>query len=461
MIGLTLMGLTANSLKFVSANKASVEDKASAEMAVEEAMAQIDNMVATINTEISSNRLLIDSVKMRVQSALDQIKSRGTHPFTITHTTKNNMENGAYVENVMIKAPIGKSGKYIIKTLNLSTISKIFNYTVVSPGNLSLFGAPYIEGDVLVGGNINTLNLFGSPSIKGNLMVKGKYYTGFIGLTEYLPTENNLKKYFSVPPIIKQWQETEIVPINVINSIEAKSSPLKTTMSITKLKDALQSPNQIGYSAASNITIKRNESFTINGNLVVPGNFIMEQGSTLNINGSIMVYGAAELSGTLKFTENNYLYVKKKAILANLILEGPVYADDVVELEQKIDSNGTIYVRNGATLIDFFSNTQHQTLIIASNGPINLFFNNIFREDPEVMNAFFYTNSSLNMLGITSNIRINGGIYGNPINLAALNTKNLQLSILYNHDMLKNMPIGIPTASKITIKELNTVYDNK
>ena len=457
IIGLTLAGLTVNSLKFVSTSKTSIEEKASAEMAIDEAMAQIDNLIANVNSNISSNQLPPESIQAQVQASLDQVKSLGTHPFTLTHTPKNTA-NGVYVEHVTIKAPIGKSGKLITKTLDLSTVSEVFQYGVITPGDLGLYGAPYIEGNVLVGGDIKTFNFFGFPSIKGKLMVKGNYYTGLWGLTEFPPDETNLKKYFSIPPVIQQWRDTEIPSIDVINAIQSKSTPLKTSRTIFKLKDASQYPREAGYLFYSNLRVKKNESYTINGNLVVAGNLQMEEGSNLTINGSFMVYGTADLSGTLKFTENNYLYVKNKATLANLILQGPIYADDTVDITQNIMSNGTIYVRNGANFTDFYTTSQQQTVIVASDGPIKLFFSNSDSENPKVMNAFFYTNSSLSMLGFLSNVKIVGGVYGNPINLAAFNDTNSRLSIVYNQDMLKNLPLGIPTAAKITKKELNTIY---
>ncbi|MGG5254881.1 type II secretion system protein [Neobacillus sp. SM06] len=457
IIGLTLAGLTANSLKFVSTSKTSIEEKASAEMAIDEAMAQIDNLIAAVNSAISSNQLPPESIQAQVQASLNQVKSLGAHPFTLTHAPKNTA-NGVYVEHVTIKAPIGKSGKSITKTLDLSTVSEVFHYGVVTPGDLVLYGTPYIEGNVLVGGNLNTFNFFGFPSVKGNLTVKGKYYTGFLGLTEYFPDENNLKKYFAIPPVVQQWQDTVIPSIDVLHAIQTKSTPIKTSMTISKLKDVSRYPNEAGYFIDSNLKVKKNESYTINGNLVVAGNLQMEEGSTLTINGSLMVYGTADLSGTLTFSENNYLYVKNYATLSNLTLKGPIYADDFVEIKDSINSNGTIYIRKGAQLSDFRADTERQTVIVASDGPITLFFSNSDRENPKVMNAFFYTNSSLNMLGFLSNVKIVGGIYGNPINLAALNDTNSRLSIVYNQDMLKNLPLGIPTAAKITKKELNTIY---
>ncbi len=458
LIGLTLLGLTANSLKFVSVSKTSIEDRASAEMAIDEAMAKIDNLIAAINTEISNSQIPLDSIKARVQSSLDQINSSGVHPFTITHSAKNNNADGLFVEYVVIKAPIGKSGKSITKTINLSTISEVFNYTVVTPGDLSLYGAPYIEGNVLVGGNIKNFNFLGIPSIKGNLMVKGNYYAGYLGLAEYLPTKDNLKKYFSIPPVTQQWQETEVPTIDVIHAIEAKQSPLKASRVISKLKEINRYPNETGYLVDSDVTIKKNESYTINGNLVVKDNLKMENGSSLKINGSIMVYGSADLSGTLEMAENNYLYINHQAVLSNLNLKGSIYVNDTANINDNNDSNGTIYVRNDVYLKDFSANTGRQTLIVASDGPINLFFYTIYGSDPKVLNAFFYTNSSLNLLGFISNIKIVGGIYGNPINLAALNDNNSRLSIQYNQDMFNYLPLGIPTGAKITIKELNTIY---
>lgn len=471
-IGLALLGLTSNSLKFVSANKTSVEDKAAAEMAVEEAMAKIDNMVATINTEISSNRLLMDSVKTKVQTSLDQIKSSPSYPFKIIHSTLNSREDGVYVERITINAPIGSSKRYLSKIVEVSTISDVFNYDVVSPSDLYLYGSPYIQGDVFVK-NLYVSNYAkelsswfpislktSHPAINGSLNVKDKYYsfTNYNGnFTEFIANEALLNQNFSLPPkIIKN--QAQITKINV--------------------KEIIDSKNTLFSNKASNgsFIVKRGQKLTLYGDQTIPGDLVIDEGGELTVeNGSLYVGGGGSLSGTLTFKNPaDYLYITGRTYIANFSLDGQIYINNSVDILGDVNSNGTIYANSGVDFKNIFSNSGGGTLVIASEGPINVSWSYLFNKDPQTINAYLYTNSALNM-DMTSNLKILGGLYGNPIQLSAikgnwedifLNRKSQdslppeksRLSVIYQKDLIINPPKGIPTVEQLSVKEIDQVY---
>lgn len=502
IIGLTLMGLTANSLKFVSANKTTVEDKASAEMAVEEAMAKIDNMVASVNTEISSNRLLMDSVKTRVQTSLDQIKSSGTHPFTITHTALNNGDDGVYREKITIDAPLGSTDKHLFKTITISTIANVFKYATVTPGTLTLNGASYMEGDVSVGGDIKSSN-FGRffngyqyyyvntsyPAIKGSLSVNGTYYQGSADRwSPFNPSQLNISRYFSIAPTLSNGS-IDVDTFNVSSEINKKNINLDP-----QYKLPLYWYNDFYYDQTIEarrvnfLHIYKNTKVHVTGNLIV-GTFIMEDGAKLTVDGNIYIYGTASISGDLIIhNPNSYIYINGYTTINKLNLDGKMYVSNSTNIQNDLNTNGTIYV-SGDAKIQNLSNTSGGTLVLLADGHIDISNNNEFNDDPKVINAFFYSNSQLEIYGVGSNLKIIGGIYGNPIILNAVKGKSEEspflgsfsansyinniyfqnsqnslppeksrLSIIYQKDLILNPPKGIPTVQKLSVKEIDTVY---
>lgn len=503
-IGLTLMGLTTNSLKFVSANKTSVEDKASAEMAVEEAMAQIDNMVASVNTEISSNRLLMDSVKTKVQTSLDQIKS-STHPFTITHSALKNGEDGVYREKVSIDAPLGNSGKHLFKTITISTIANVFKYTTVTPGSLTLNGASYIEGDVSVGGNIKLSNygkflvnyIFSSqyfqvptsyPAIKGSLSVSGKYFQGnSTQWNSFSPSPENINRYFSISPILKE-ETINVDTFNIVSLVNQKDKNLDPNNRLPYyFWNELSSNQTLDARKVEHFHIYKNTTVHITGNLIV-GDLTMEDGAKLTVDGSIFVYGLATLKGSLTTTNpNNYIFINGYTNINTLNLDGKMYINNSVYIQNDLNTNGTIYV-SGNAKIQSLSNTSSGTLVLLTDGNIELSNNNEFNDAPKTINAFFYSNSQLEIYGVGSNLKIVGGIYGNPIILNAVKGKTKEssfegsfsvgsdyklyfqnnqnsieasksrLSIIYQKDLILNPPKGIPTVEQLSVKEIDEVY---
>jgi type II secretory pathway pseudopilin PulG len=510
ILGVTLMGLTVNSMKFVNINQTAIVDKSSAEMGIEEAMAQVDRAMENINSLNANKVVYLDTVKSQVTSALDGIRSLGSYPYTLTHSTVNNGDTGMYVEKVTITAPIGTSGKNITKTVTVSTISNVFKYGAVSPGTLTLNGSSYIEGDVSVGGNVESSNygrfMYNNtyypvqtsyPAIKGNITVKGKYRAFYNNSwNDIAPTAANLNSYFSIVPKLRD-TTLNIDTFNVTSLINAKSGILSTSNNLgTKQYSGTTS---LSSSTFGDLTINNTGDLTINGNLVVTGNLTMNTGAKLTVNGSVRITGTAQLSGSIKLlNNNNYIYINGSTTIQNkLNLDGQMYINNAVSISDDLNTNGTVYAKTSA-LVQNMSNTSGGTLVLLCDGNIQISNNNQFNDKPKEINAFFYSNTTLEIYGVGSNIKIKGGIYGNPIILNAvkgtssqsyfpgsfsagypggwfgigsyllyfqnnqnsIDPTNSRLSIIYDKDLILNPPKGIPTNSGLIVKEIDTVYNN-
>jgi type II secretory pathway pseudopilin PulG/cytoskeletal protein CcmA (bactofilin family) len=484
ILGLSLLTLTINSMKFVTVNKSTIQDKASAEMGIEEAMAQIDNAVEKINKDIENRVLLVDNVLGRLSSSLGNIKSLGPYKYTISHETLKSGQNGVFLEKVVIKAPIGDTKRSITKTITVSTIAEVFKYGAVSPGDLYFNGASYIEGDVLVKDSLynsyygkfiyryTTLVPTSYPAIKGYLTVGGKYYyynpSWWRDYDSYIPTPQNLNVTFSVSPQIKERSlDVQSLPVN--SYVSSKSGILTATKNNT-------------YN--NNLVIDRNTS--ISGNLVIKGDLIVKKGVKLSVSGSVYVGKDATLSGTLSVpNQDKYIYINGNANISELNLDGEMYIGGSVDIKNDLNTNGTLFVMGGAT-VEELSNNSGGTLILLCNETIKLANNNLYNDNPKIINAYLYSNQELEIYGIGSHMNIHGGIYGNPIILNASKGKTRQtpfsgsfnrgdlyfegnqnqidptksrLAIYYKKEMILNPPKGIPTVEKMQVKEIDVVYE--
>lgn len=141
-------------------------------------------------------------------------------------------------------------------------------------------------------------------------------------------------------------------------------------------------------------------------------------------------------------------------------------------------------MKNDATIQEL-SNSEGM-LVILANGNIHISNNNQYSDVPKTMNTFFYSNANIEIYGVGSNIKIIGGIYGRRITLNAvkgrtetrlfagstkvgtlyfqnnqdqIDPKNSRLSIIYNKEIILNLPTGIPKVSKLKLQEIDLRYE--
>lgn len=524
MIGLLALNATVTSMRFVSINETNIKSNADAQMAIEDAMAQIESEIEKLNSEIERGNTSISSILNRFRNTMDHLTSLAGSPFTISRTTLENGNDGLYRERLIIRAPIGESDKSLKKTIIISSegVNEVFEYSVVSEGNIRFNGASYIEGDVLIKGDLETGNkgkyISGNsevfvdtsyPAINGNLSVGGRYfYTNvfedcywetFWGIpiryvceTKYLPATISLariKDYFSVSPDIRT-KTADVQPINVLKLINDKNGDLHNR----NKNDKGDYPGRWGFLAPSlyqndvsfnNLQIPSGKKLTVHGNVMVRGNLNIEAGGELIVNGSIKVAGKANFNGKLVLTtSHDYIYIAGDTDTNNFSLQGQMYVNGSLTVNNNLNTNGTIYVKENATIQELTNS--EGTLVILANGNIHISNNNQYSEVPKKMNAFFYSNADMEIYGVGSNIKIIGGIYGRQITLNAVkgrtenrlfadSTKvgslyfqtnqdqieptNSRLSIIYNRDIILNPPTGIPKVSKLKLQEIDLRYE--
>jgi hypothetical protein len=515
-VGITLVSVTVNSSKFVSVDKESIEEKTNAENMIEEAMAHIETEIEKVN----SSTLNAQNAMQKMNSALDNATIKGINKYTLSSETLKNGENGVFTKKVTIQAPLGDSGKTLTKTIIISTIAEVFQYDAITPGNLILNGASYLEGDVFVGGNLST-NKYGKyiqggwgggerwpetsyPAINGTLSVKGNFYRGVRSYSfseKFTPESTILNKYFSVVPRIKDRN----IQANALNYFTFKNNlnlGLSTKSRVPACYDhwywgrvcpegdTYYNGKQTignGTTYAGDLVIGSNADVTINGNVVVNDDLVIQSGGKLTINGgSIIVGSEASLSGHLSFgSKEDFIYIESFTEITNLDLAGKMFVDDDLYIRDDFNTNGTVFVKNSVD-VQNLSNKNDGTLILIANGEIKISNNNEFNDSPKVMDAYFYSNQQLEIYGIGSHLQIKGGIYGNPIILNATKGKTKEsyftnsfregslyfesgqdsleptksrLSVIYKKELILNPPTGIPTVDKIQIKELDSVYE--
>ncbi|MEE8688290.1 MAG: hypothetical protein SOH79_08740 [Heyndrickxia faecalis] len=511
IITVSLVSASVSTFKTVKVSETGTQDKLNAEMVADEATALIEKQVDSINSTIANGTVMPSQLISMLQAAITSIQQQKNGKCSIAYKTLKDgtAPDGIVLGKVTITVPIGKSGKTLTKVMTLSTVSDVFQYTAVTPSNMYLYGSPYIIGDVNIGGDLYVSN-YGKyvdwlgftqyirtyyPAINGTLTVKGRYFEAdqhpartFDSWKPFGP--ESFSRYFSVAPVVKNRQLT-VDKINVGDMITAKAlgwpGNLKInsydSYNIDKYGNAFGydvTPSQVGSQpikgnlyVGNDLTVWANKSLIVNGDLYVNHDLIVR--GNLTVKGKIYVGGGANLNGVLSTGENQYIYIAGNATLSEvsaLNLNGVMYVNGSLTSSGDVNTNGSIYVRGDAD-VENFSNSSG-TLILLCDGNIKLANNNLYEDRPKVIDAYLYSNRDLFIYGIGSNLKINGGIYGNTIGLSASRgwTENglilkfqypqpadpakSRLTVNFKKDMILNPPKGIPTVNKVTLKEINT-----
>jgi len=529
IITVSLVSASVSTFKTVKVSETGTQDKLNAEMVADEATALIEKQVDSINSVIATGTVMPSQLISMLQAAITNIQQQKNGKCSIEYKTLKDgtAPDGIVLGKVTISVPVGKSGKTLTKVMTLSTVSDVFQYTAVTPSNMYLYGSPYIIGDVNIGGNLYVSN-YGNyidgytkyiqtyyPAINGTLTVKGRYYEAgqqpagkgistpvynFYSWNTFGP--ESFKKYFSVAPVVKSRQLT-VDKINIGDMITAKA--LKWPENVEKNScdsyNIDKNGNAFGYDVTASqvgsqpikgnlyvgddLIVGENKSLTVNGDLYVKDDLTVK--GNLTVKGKIYVGGYADLNGVLSTGADKYIYIAGNATLSDvsaLNLNGVMYVNGSLTSSGDVNTNGSIYVRGNAD-VENFSNS-NGTLILLCDGNIQLANNNLYKDNPKVIDAYLYSNSNLFIYGIGSNLKINGGIYGNTISLSAsrgstinkpiydwfkiiligykLEFQNPQpadpaksrLTVKFKKDMILNPPKGIPTVNKVTLKEINT-----
>ncbi|WP_449537142.1 hypothetical protein [Ferdinandcohnia sp. Marseille-Q9671] len=319
--------------------------------------------------------------------------------------------------------------------------------------------------------------------------------------TTFTQNSTNLNRYFSITPsVINRDLNTNEYYFNVGQIVDTISN--ESNRNNTKA-------NRINRTLEISSGTKRYV-----GDVYINGNLIVRPNASLQVvDGNIHVTGSASVSGSIKLenavkTDDRYIYVQGNTSLNcgyssndcvnapgnSFTLEGILYTSGNLVSRNDINTNGTIYTKLGAN-VQNLSNAAG-TLVIMSQGSITLSNNSEWTNNPKVINAFLYSNDELEIYGVGSNIKILGGLFGKNIILNAVKGSSKQtipnyrdldydpsidydrvgyyyfqrgqtslpatssrLSVIFNKNIIKDPPSGIPTVDKVSYEIVDSRYE--
>ncbi|OUM86697.1 MAG: hypothetical protein C6W57_09755 [Caldibacillus debilis] len=156
--------------------------------------------------------------------------------------------------------------------------------------------------------------------------------------------------------------------------------------------------------------------FATNSDLEIKNSY-KNFGKTIFLNGAYVGGNLTVGNGSTSSNPNNYDRVQ---------IDGPIFVDgDVTIKGADAQFNSIMYV-DGDVKIEYSringlnKNGREGSLIIFANGKIDIQNNSVYQDEPSRIKGFFYSEKELEMYGVGSNIRIEGGISARKIVLNAI-----------------------------------------
>lgn len=516
IFGISLLGMTLSSQKFTAYSESYTENLAAAEMKMDESMIRLENKINQFNNEVNlkqiSGQVLTSELEANIKSLDLPIEGIKFVPKNIrTNTSSDNR----FSEMVTIKIEIDDSSRYLTKTVTITSAADIFRFSTVTEGKLIFNGAASIKGDIFADNGIYLSKyakfmvnndfytpLTDYPIIDGNIMVKK---ATSLGLKVFEGKEPNwhpvndmstLKTYLPNTPAVKD-RSVQFEQFNIQKIIGDKKQELDTK----KNHSSDYHDSSIKSSKVINNSAVYKNYLVVESDLTVKGDLTLEEGINLTSKGSLKVAGNVYiksskkqtnvLSGIIDITNNdNFIYIEGNTSISDLTVNSHIYNSGNVGIKKNLSMNGTIYVSGDSTIEDL-SNKSGGTAVILSKGSLRVANNNVFQKTAREIDAFLYSDQDLEIYGVGSNIKINGGIYGKNITLNAtkgetyptaghssynpnLNTSNFnsigglyieknqtnanlpsRLQIEFKPELIQNPPVGLPTVEKLQITEID------
>ncbi|MBE3554955.1 MAG: hypothetical protein IMW85_08205, partial [Thermicanus sp.] len=305
---MSMLELSVTSHSSVAAQENLLRARQNAENGTLEATAKLQNEINALNNQLSNAN--VDVIKSQLNGIYQKISANTPeYEYKIDNTTREELgydsANGLYSEKVEI-VTVGKSGssrQTYRKTLVLSTVADIFNYAVVTPGTLSLNGAPYVEGDLYVEGDVNITNkstfnknydLLSIPLYKNSIQVQ----TSYPALNGKLSVKGNIKgegrilektpqgisNYFSISPSLKV-TDLSIQKIDVKKEVNKNSDYGKAHgPDLKKVKPPFGSKTyEESVRIKDSLEIHSGMKITVMGDLLIDDNLEIEEGGELEV----------------------------------------------------------------------------------------------------------------------------------------------------------------------------------
>ncbi|MEK4246132.1 hypothetical protein MKZ20_12370 [Psychrobacillus sp. FSL K6-2684] len=170
------------------------------------------------------------------------------------------------------------------------------------------------------------------------------------------------------------------------------------------------------------------------------------------------------VGGNLQIGNNNTTY--NPSNYSPISLDGPVYVKGNVNIQgANLKSNVLLYVEgdvniqystiNGKSLAD----KKEGSLIIFAKGQIKISNNSVNQDTPSQIKGFFYTEEDLEIFGVGSNIRIEGGISARRIVLNAIRGRASDSSFSGSQRITSNSHFEGVAGQKSRQSRLQIIYD--
>ncbi|WP_191560707.1 hypothetical protein [Metabacillus idriensis] len=520
--GISLLGITISSQNYVAYSQTYIEEMADAEMELDEATELLVVKIEELNTLIGNGQinqsLLLNQINQIINTLNMESDYDNFEPYKNIPVKEFNTNSNLFLQKIEVSIPIGNNhvtNKYLKKVLTVSTIADVFKYSAVTEGKLILNGASEITGDIYANQGVYLSNygkfslnywngdvdnfrpLTTYPSINGNLTVKGnnqgpKFYYGkqpnWIAIND-----SSWQSYFVKSPTLKD-RDVDFNQFDINSLVDNKLSEynsVKNTFFHYSYNENLYSNLNLSRSVIFYENLDLHSTLTVTGDVFLNKGINIKENGKLIVKGNVYSLGNNNLSGEISLTNStNYLLMTKNTTISNLTLNGTMFNKGNVTIKNNLNTNGTIYV-SGESKIENLNNESGGTAVLLSEGNITLSNNNQYQETAREIDAFLYSNKDLEIYGVGSNIKINGGIYGRNITLNATRgstypisgwkgyTSNLDISrfdsigflyiqknqtnsnlksrlqIEFDPSLIQNPPTGIPTVEKLQITEID------
>ncbi|OHR71927.1 hypothetical protein HMPREF3291_23030 [Bacillus sp. HMSC76G11] len=514
IFGISLIGMTLSSQKFTAYSESYTENLAIAEMKMDESMIRLDSKLNQFNNEMNLNQISGEVLKSELEANIQSLdlpnESIKFDPKNIRTNTSN---DNRFSEMVTIK--VQESDRYLTKTVTITSAADIFRFSTVTEGKLTFNGAASIMGDVFADNGIYLskyakfikgdiyMPLSDYPVIEGNITVKKatslgmKFFEGKEPIWHPVKDIATLQTYLTNKPTMKD-RSVQFNQFNISTIVNDKKKEYnKDIRNVNHATEDsyLNSSRIINQSTKFNNLLYLDKSLEVKGNLFLETGLIMTSKGRLKVSGNVYIKENRNwrnyLSGTISMNnEENFIYIDGDATITDLTVNSHLYSQGNVDIKQNLNMNGTIFVF-GESTIENLSNQSGGTAVILSKGNLTVANNNLYEKNARQIDAFLYSDQDLEIYGVGSNIKINGGIYGKNITLNAtkgetypttgyssynpnLNTSNFnsigglyieknqhnpnlpsRLQIEFKPELIQNPPVGLPTVDKLQITEID------
>jgi len=338
-------------------------------------------------------------------------------------------------------------------------------------GNMFLHGGVTIQGDFKVDGDLITTDR-GYAYLGGDKWIDSQYPSVLpiqTGTDAHLVLGGNIYTFSNTPAYDKHISTTSFESnrnyVNMTNNINAafytNSAPVIEKRQVTRDNIQIDNQKSVFYYPVSEATTTINSNTSVFSNDLNYSNqkvYIASQSCFLfwcstkydgdytftgnNTFGNFATQGSLQIkSSTSTFKKTKFTnggYIDKDLTIGNGSTSYDVKNYDKVQIDGPLFVNGNLNIQgadaqfNSIIYVMGDVNIQYSqinglgsngSLIIFAKGKIKISNNSVYQDTPSNIKGFFYSEDALEMFGVGSNIRIEGGISARRIVLNAIRGK--------------------------------------